>query len=198
MQCERVWSFSICVLVSRQNQPATAWQSQSFCCEHVCRVFFKVSAGKDLLLTGLQRRSDADKSWRRDSVCSRCQPSKIEMRSGVRQWRVIAENNSKEGNRHRSKKKIDEGWKRASRIRRFWTFDVRVSWQLLFDSLSVNLLSEAWDTQRRPRLAEPELVLHSLRQEVPTQNGVMVKLRKGGFSPRSTSQPHFLKPISLS
>ena len=105
-------------------------------------VFFRSS-----LVTGLQRRPGAGKSWRRDSVCSRCQPSKNEMRADARQWCVIAENNSKEGNWHRSKKKkIDEGWKRASHIRRFWTFDVSVSWQLLFDSLSVNLLSEAWDT----------------------------------------------------
>ena len=64
--------------------------------------------------------------------------------------------------------------------------------------LIVYLLSEAWGhTPRRPRLAESELVLHSLRQEVPTQNGVMVKLRKSGFSSRSTSEPHFLKAIYL-
>ena len=105
LQCEQVWSFSVWVLVSRQNQPATTLQSQSFCCEHVFRVFVEVSVGKDLLLTGLQRRPGADKRWRRDSVCSRCQPSKIEMRSGARQWRVIAENNSKEGNWHLSPKK---------------------------------------------------------------------------------------------
>ena len=66
---------------------------------------------QSLLVKGLQRRPGAGKSWRRDSVCSRCQPSNIERRSGARQWR-----------------------------------DFRVSWQLLFDSLSVNLLSEAWDT----------------------------------------------------
>ena len=38
LQCEQVWSFSVRVLISRQNLHATTQQSQSFCCENVCRV----------------------------------------------------------------------------------------------------------------------------------------------------------------
>ena len=66
------------------------------CAVNTFSVFFRSS-----LVTGLQRKPGAGKSWRRD----RCQPSKNEMRSDARQWRVIAENNSKEGNWHCSKKK---------------------------------------------------------------------------------------------
>ena len=91
--------------------------------------------------------SDAGKSWPQESVvCSRCQVSKIDLLSKAGQWRVMTENISKEGYLHSTKKKFDDGWKRACHMTRFWTFHVRVSWSLLFDALLVYFLSDVWET----------------------------------------------------